>query len=504
MNNILVKYKYLFAFAIFLIHLIFKSYGIAFISFWFDEAYSVYWSGHDISEIIEESLKNDPNPPLYISLLHYWVMIFGDDAYGIRLFSVTASSLAGSALFLFCIRFFNWQTAVFASMMYFTSNELYFYGIEARTFSVLILFSILTYHVFLSLVEVPKIWKALLLGILNASVIYFHLLAGFIIVGEIILFPVLALHIIYPLNDIEKKNLRFSVSKKTLILFCLSLLATFSFLYPWIERLLQYSQNGIKNFWLAKPTYRVFKDCIYDFFNSKDLFNIYTYAILLTLLLVLTVKKLRQQPISKKLILFAFIVGPGLIFINYFMAGYIPIFLKRYVLFTSIGFILLYAYIFSLLKLNFYIKFLVFGVLSFFSLQKITYPRESTFEYDKAIVFLKKVQSKNTFITNDCQDLFSYYYDKRSFYIKAYHLKHEYLKAHGIYTPFNTDWPETENLTGYKMIYHTNTFESIGDPGHIIENKLKSKFKLITTINYFKGIEIQCYYNPAYKEPFSK
>lgn len=493
---VLVKYRYLVALGICIIHLLFKCHGMAGISFWFDEAYSVYWSGHEVSEIIEESLKNDPNPPLYVSLLHYWVKMFGDSEWGVRLFSAFTSSLAGSVLFLFCMRFFNWQAAVFASMMYFTSYELYFYGVEARTFSILILFTLLAYQAFLGLLQKPRLLTAVLLAVLNAGLIYLHLLAGIILIGEVILFPLLALRQSRPRDEAESKDLRFVVSRKLVILFLLSFVLCAALLWPWVGRLLEYSQNGIKNFWLQKPTSKELKECIYDFFNSKGLFNAYLFSFLGILLLVLCFKKLRQYPLSTKLLIFALIVGPGLIFLNYFLAGYIPIFLKRYVLFTLLGFILLFAYVLSLLRVNFFVKLAAFVVLSFFSFQKMVYPRPSFYDYDKLASLLHRVKAPDTFMTNDLQDLVSYYYAKDIFYEKAYHLKHNYLLERGLYTPFNLTWPETEHLEKYRFIYHTQTFDYINDPEKKVEKALLAKFKRVAHITEYKGITVDCYYNP--------
>ncbi len=523
MLQILNKYKYVIAFIVFLIHLFFKNYHLGQTGFWYDEAYSVYWGGgRTVKEILLEGLENDPNPPLYLILLHYWIPIFGDTEYGVRLLSVVASSLTAGVLFLFTLRFFNWQTSIFASIMFLTSGELYYYSQEARAFSLVLLTVILSYYVFLSLINRPTVGKIVVLGLLNAAVFYLHILSTLSVAGQLLIFPFL-LFKYHPVTapDSEtyiwkkfklfhfipitykkrqeylNQTINFSIHKKMLLFFLFSLLVFVALLYPWMHRIMDLGQNGLKNFWLTKPTYREFKDCLYDFFNSQSLFNVYVFSFLVFCILILF-KKFCEQGMNKKMILFALVVGPGLLYLNYFLAGIQPIFLKRYVLFTVFGFVLLYTYIFSLVKFNFFLKLSLFLVLSFFSFKKIIYPRESVYDYDKACVFLKSVQSKNTFITNDVQDIFSYYYDKKCFYIKEYVTKHNYLLAKGILTPFNLDWPKTEDFSKYRLIYYTAAFAAVYDRENKVENALNEKFIRVKEINCFKGMRIICYYNPAF------
>ena len=45
-------------------------------SFWRDEAFSYFMAKKNISEIIFLTAK-DFNPPLYYSILHFWIKIFG-------------------------------------------------------------------------------------------------------------------------------------------------------------------------------------------------------------------------------------------------------------------------------------------------------------------------------------------------------------------------------------------------------------------------------------------
>lgn len=505
-NNIgrfILRHKFSLALVITLINYIFKVYHIGYTGFWFDEGYSAYTSAQPVSYLISEGLERDINPPLYLIFLHYWMLIFGNTETGVRLLSVVASSLAGGMLFLLCARFFNWQTAVFASLMFFTSNELYYYSNEARTFSLVILSVICTYYFFLSLIEKPALWKAIVLALCNGAIFYFHFLSSLTLLGQLILFPFCVLKYHRPSSEAERKDFILRFPKKIFIYFLVSMLIYAVLLYPWLQRIMELGQNGVKNFWLQKPTSREFKDCIYDFFNSKALYKVYMISFLITLILIACVKKLRDPSFLKRMLLFGLVMGPLLIYVNYLAAGFTPIFLKRYVLFSLIGFILVYTYTYSVLRINFYIKLGLFILLAGFTLREVKYPRPASCEYDKLAVFIKRTQQNmpNVFITNDLQDLISYYYDKDIFKEPRYHEKHELLREKGIYTPFNMTWPETEDLSKYRWIYYTSTFHKVADPGNTIDTMLSHKFLRMAEINKFKDIRIVCYYNPYFMNP---
>ncbi|MBK7666559.1 MAG: hypothetical protein IPJ32_03960 [Sphingobacteriaceae bacterium] len=230
--------------------------------------------------------------------------------------------------------------------------------------------------------------------------------------------------------------------------------------------------------WLAKPTYVEFKNCVYEFFNSKALYQTHIYsAIVFGLLLML--KRFREEEFSWKMVLFALAVGPGLMYFNYFAAGFTPIFLKRYILYSFLGFIFLYSYLYSMLKFPFLIKLGLFLVLSGFSFSKLTYPREAFYEYNKAVPFLKNLQkNNNTLIVNDLQDLFAYYYDRSLLKLKNFEEKYNAMISKGVFEfkPDNLTWPVDQDFSNYKDIYYTRTFCGYYDPEDKISTMLKQKY----------------------------
>ena len=61
-----------------------RLYGLGFESLWVDETISVRFANLGASEIVEES-KTDNNFPTYYLLLHYWVALFSESEFAVRL-----------------------------------------------------------------------------------------------------------------------------------------------------------------------------------------------------------------------------------------------------------------------------------------------------------------------------------------------------------------------------------------------------------------------------------
>ena len=55
---------------------------------WLDETLSVWFASHTVPEMLQWVIRIDQHPPLYYLLLHYWMALYGDTAYDVRLLSV--------------------------------------------------------------------------------------------------------------------------------------------------------------------------------------------------------------------------------------------------------------------------------------------------------------------------------------------------------------------------------------------------------------------------------
>lgn len=502
-QNFICNHQIIVFFFIFVGQLLLTTYKLGEVSLWYDECFSVNCADRTVSEIIEIA-KYDQNPPLYPIILHYWMSYFGMTEFSVRLLSAITSSLACSFLFLFSMRFFNWQTAVFATIMYFTSNDFFYYSQEARTYALIILVVVLSNFCFLSISQHLKVWKGVLfgicLGLLNIGLFYLHYLSCFMIVGQLMLFPILMIN--KPKFLMENKDLVMCVNYNLSfsIYYLISWVVFFIMMYPWLERFMFLVREGGKTFWLAKPTNLDFKNTIYELFNSKETYQAYVCSFGIILLL-LFFKRFRNEKLMFKLLLFALISGPILIFLNFKIAAFSPIFLKRYVLFTFIGFILSFSYVLSMLKIRFDYKLVFALLLAGYAITNMKVPREVYFDYKEAVPYLVSKKNDSTFITTDLPDLFSYYFDRKDiFKIKDYAVKAKAFSSKGIYVQHDLLWVDQEDLSKYKDIYYTRSFDSYTDPDNLVDKKLKERFVFVDENTNYKGIKISHYINNNYSK----
>ena len=85
---------------IFLVVLFLRIYDLSSESIWYDEAISVAVAKLDLLAQVKWSfIQNDNNPPLYYTILHYWVWIFGDSEFASRLPSAIFGSFSIIAIY---------------------------------------------------------------------------------------------------------------------------------------------------------------------------------------------------------------------------------------------------------------------------------------------------------------------------------------------------------------------------------------------------------------------
>lgn len=498
--NYIVKNKFLLFFLIFVLQFVFNSYKLGDNSLWYDETFSLNLANGSLIDLIEVSKITDPNPPLYPIFLHFWIKLFGISEFAVRSLSVLAGSLACSFLFLLALRFLNWQAAVFSVLMYFSSNVIFYYSQEARTYSFVLLFVVLSNYCYLRLTQEINFKRGLLfsflLGLFNIGLFYLHMLSCFNIIAQVIAFPFFFVSIrLFKKDYAERIKFNFTFFK----FYFLSGLVSILLFLPWYERFLYLVTEGGQTWWLKKPVIEDLKNSVYEFFTTQLIYQIYAYSLMAVIFLVLF-KKLRNSGFRLNLLLFFLITGPLALFLNYLVASYSPIFLTRYVLFTYLGFILVYSYVISFLKIKFEIKFLLLFTLICYSFSKMEIPRKVKQDYKGAVSYLKSVSDKNTLISTDLPDVYAYYYDKNIFNEKDAAQKNKLLYGKGIFAQiYDVDWPNKLDFSNVKDIYYTQSFEYLNDPQKIVIRRLNRKFDCVSKIDTFQGVSIIHYINRNFK-----
>lgn len=149
--------------------LIYIDYG----SYFLDESANLWYYQQGMDAVIQRSL-NDANPPVYGTLIHYWILLFGVSEVSTRTFSVIAIAICGALLFEFSRRKFNLKTALLISVLFLFSDYLFHYSHAARPYCLMCLEATLSYFLLYKFLEL-KSWKLLLaIFLTNTLMLYTH------------------------------------------------------------------------------------------------------------------------------------------------------------------------------------------------------------------------------------------------------------------------------------------------------------------------------------------
>jgi mannosyltransferase len=136
-------------------------------SLWRDEAFSVILSGKSIVQIISLSTQ-DPSPPFYYILLHFWMTFFGNGEIAIRILSLLSHIGAGIFIYLIAKKIFkNFLWQLITTLTILINPFLIQYAFEARAYSLLVFLSVASFYFIL-------VKKNLIAGILSALAMFSH------------------------------------------------------------------------------------------------------------------------------------------------------------------------------------------------------------------------------------------------------------------------------------------------------------------------------------------
>lgn len=106
---------------------------------WLDEAFSIWIARHELWEMWGWLVRIDQHPPLYYTLLHFWIRIFGDLQGAVRTLSALCSTLAVPILYAGIRRLADRPTALIAVLILAISPFHIRYAQEARMYGLLTL-----------------------------------------------------------------------------------------------------------------------------------------------------------------------------------------------------------------------------------------------------------------------------------------------------------------------------------------------------------------------------
>lgn len=329
-------------------------------SLWRDEAFSVWIAQDSVSEVIRRT-SGDFNPPLYYLLLHFWMRLFGRSEVAMRSLSLVAFLLFLIVVYLFAKKMFRSTTVAQLTTFLMAGNPmLLYFAFELRMYSFLILFTMLSMYFFYT-----KRWVWYILT--SALGMYTQPFMAFVILTQMGY-----LLVTKQLGRIAKNALGIG------LLFA-----------PWILILLtQFRSSG--PMWMYPVDLNLVTTVLGNLYFGYEGTpgGLWLYMQLTSLLLIImTLWLWRHKRKQKELRLLLCWIGiPLLLVLGISLVK--PIYVHRYLIYVTVGEVLLVSYFIFSIKKRSLQKFIAFGLVSITILVNLF-----------VVNFHRKVNLRQTFAT---------------------------------------------------------------------------------------------------------
>ncbi len=381
-----------------------------------DEPFTIFHAQDSVHNILKLPAQNEPNPPLFMLLLHFWMKLFGNNPISVRTLPLIFNSFTAVYLYLIGKKLINIWAGLFVAGFFLFSTVHFYFGLETRTYSLMVFATSAALYYYMSLMEEPdrKIYFWGLI-ITNIIIVYAHYFGWFIVVIQLVL------------SFINIKNNR-SFSKKVVIVFITTILLFIPMTYVFIKQYLKSKQGT----WVAYPKMSDYLTQLKFFLNNKEV-SIIIGAIILIGFIVAFIYKIKYERYKKLLVIFLWWFLPyTFMFIVSFK---IPMFINRYLLFNSVG---LYVFIVMALVIFFErvkpVSSIIFVFALFIMFRSLEINSNTLYyrEVRKAVEFTKGKTSDSTLIIIHpyWTNLGFMYYYNRSIFKDFDHYESKLVEAH--------------------------------------------------------------------------
>lgn len=373
-------------------------------SFWRDEAFSYLLAKKPILDILFLSAK-DFNPPFYYLLLHFWIKFFGSSEIILRLFSFIFYWATLYLCFLIINEVFKFslkKSFFYTAFVFFNPFFLY-YAFEVRMYTLFAFFVILSFY---------SLFK-------KKNRLYLFSLFFGLYTHYFMIFPLLIQMVFF------KKKEQF----KALLLFL-----------PWLIFITKNQFLNFSNsFWINPLPFSYLVNFLGSLYlgYEKDLIFYDKKIIYVSLLILATIFYgvffIKWQKKEKKFFIplsFTAIILPFLIILVSFIK---PVFLPRYLIFSSIILVLLIIYIIDKMPLFLKTIFLIFFFFFTLNYHQIQIKERRKVNLRPVIREIKKIMGKDDllYVANELDFFVAQYYlnDEKRVYIynKSYEELPQYI-----------------------------------------------------------------------------
>ncbi len=425
-------------------------------SFWRDEAFTYLLAKKNIFDIIFLTAK-DFNPPLYYILIHFWMKIFGSSEIALRSFSFIFfwATLYVCVHILLDIFKLNSKKSYLYFLLILINPLLVYYAFEARMYTLLTFLATLSYYSFYKK-NSRLYFISTLLGLYTH---YFMLL--------VVLSQLLFNYLIY------KKSRAYLIMQKKII-------KPVIYFAPWLASVLIIGQIFGSAFWINKIQFHTLLNLpsvVYlGYEQGTQFFSGYIFFLTVLLFAILFIGFLkigRENQEKKQIYLYLLFWALGIPFMAALVSFFKPIFLMRYLIFTSVGFVLLLVYTLEHFRRNARIVALIILTLLTFYFHRLQLTNHSKTDFRKVA---KEIQSA---AKND--DLF-YVTDVLDFHTAQYYFERENVKDKKVFL-YNVSYEIIPAYVGKVLI-----------PEDRIKDSLPSYPSKAYVLNHEGGYVIQSLY----------
>ena len=359
-------------------------------SFWRDEAFSYLLAKRSLFEIISLSVR-DFSPPLYYFFLHFWINIFGKSEVALRSMSLIFYWATLYVAFLILTEVFKIKLKrAFLYLLFFLLNPLLVYfAFEVRMYSMLAFFATLSFY---------SLFKknSRLYLVSTIAGLYTHYFMIFVVIAQ------------YFTKRYKQKTAVLTFLPWMVLAFINRISSSSAF---WIDRI-----SGTKLLTFLGEVYTGYESGLGFFSKQIIWFSLAIIAVVLFAWWKNKTAKKTDQKLFSLLFAWGVLIPLAVLLISFIKS----IFLPRYLIFSSVGLMLLMIYAFE--KMPIYLKTAViaFFVAFSFNYQKFQVQKRTKGNIRKVVAEIGALMEKNDklYVSSEL-DYFTaqYYLDENRVYI---------------------------------------------------------------------------------------
>ena len=441
-----------------------------------DEPFTIFHAQMSLAEIIKLPANNEPTPPLFMLILHFWIKLFGISAHSVRAVPIFFNALTAVFLYFAGKRFFNFWSGLTASLLFIFSTYHFFFGADTRTYSMLSMATAGSLYFLLALQQNPE-KRINLAGLIlsNIVLVYGHYFGWFVI------FIQFAVTFFYTGNrPFLKKSLLATATTAVLYL-------------PMFSVLFKQFIISKDATWVTPPPASEFIQQLKWFINSGTGLRVLVYLLIAGIIFAIVTKQKREQFREVILLLVWWLVPYTLMFLA---SAKVPMFTNRYILFNSVGF-----YLFAGVAVYY-----LFGKIRFLSISAclillwMSYSKMFTGDFAPRkvkettdFIHTKTDSTSTIIIYAHWADLeFMYHYDQKIF--KDVDTYEKLLEKNKIYRAWglNDTRLYLEREKPKKVIFYQNNTAAI-DPQNSLFNYIDSVYTRTDSVPFIEGLVVSIF-----------